>query len=128
MKANRILNLVVGVLGVAASLLMLLTGRETAGSCILNRKGDLNMEDTSLKDQELENVSGGEFRTVNTGDSRDAAIRAYPALNAPVIAVLPNGTAANSTGKFTYADGRNWAEIDYPVRGWIKGAILGYAY
>ena len=63
------------------------------------------MEDTTLKDQELENVSGGEFRTVNTGDSRDAAIRAYPALNAPVIAVLPNGTAANSTGKFTYADG-----------------------
>ena len=56
------------------------------------------MEDTTLKDQELENVSGGEFRTVNTGDSRDAAIRAYPALNAPVIAVLPNGTAANSTG------------------------------
>ena len=86
------------------------------------------MEDTTLKDQELENVSGGEFRTVNTGDSRDAAIRAYPALNAPVIAVLPNGTAANSTVKFTYADGRNWAEIDYPVRGWIKGAILGYAY
>ena len=37
------------------------------------------MEDTTLKDQELENVSGGEFRTVNTGDSRDAAIRAYPA-------------------------------------------------
>ena len=86
------------------------------------------MDDTTLKDQELENVSGGEFRTVNTGDSRDAAIRAYPALNAPVIAVLPNGTAANSTGKFTYADGRNWAEIDYSVRGWIKGAILGYAY
>ena len=36
MKANRILNLVVvGVLGVAASLLMLLTGRETAGIVLL---------------------------------------------------------------------------------------------
>ena len=23
---------------------------------------------------------------------------------------------------------RNWAEINYPVQGWIKGAILGYAY
>ena len=35
MKVNRILNLVVGVLGVAASLLMLLTGRETAGVVLL---------------------------------------------------------------------------------------------
>ena len=55
------------------------------------------MDQTNLKDQELENVSGGEIRTVNTGDTRDAAIRAYPGLNAPVVAVLPNGTAANST-------------------------------
>ena len=86
------------------------------------------MDQTNLKDQELENVSGGEIRTVNTGDTRDAAIRAYPGLNAPVVAVLPNGTAANSTGKFVFADGRNWAEIDYPVRCWIKGDILGYAY
>ena len=86
------------------------------------------METINMKDQELENVSGGEYRTVNTGDSRPAAIRTYPGLNAPVIATLQNGTMANSTGKFAYADGRNWAEIDYPVQGWIKGAILGYAY
>ena len=86
------------------------------------------METKNMNDQELKNVSGGEYRTVNTGDSRDAAIRSYPGLNAPVIATLPNGTVANSTGRFTYADGRTWAEINYPVRGWIKGAILGYAY
>ena len=86
------------------------------------------METIKMHDQELRNVNGGEYRTVNTGDSRDAAIRSYPGLNAPVIATLPNGTVANSTGRFTYADGRNWAEINYPVRGWIKGAILGYAY
>ena len=77
------------------------------------------MKTTNMNDRELENVVGGEYRTVNTGDSRDAAIRSYPGLNAPV---------ANSTGRFAYADGRNWAEIDFPVRGWIKGAILGYAY
>ena len=86
------------------------------------------METKNMNDQELKNVNGGEYRTVNTGDSRDAAIRSYPGLNAPVVAVLPNGTVANSTGRFTYADGRNWAEINYPVHGWIKGAILGYAY
>ena len=86
------------------------------------------MEVKNLNDQELENVNGGEMRIVNTGDSRPAAIRTYPGLNAPVIATLPNGTQANPTGNFTYADGRNWAEINYPVQGWIKGAILGFAY
>ena len=86
------------------------------------------MDTNKLNDQELENVVGGEYRTVNTGDERPAAIRNYPGLNAPVLATLPNGTVANSTGVFVQADGRNWAEIDYPVRGWIKGSILGYAY
>ena len=86
------------------------------------------MDNKNLNEQELENVSGGEFRVVNTGDARPAAIRSYPGLNAPVVATLVHGTQANSTGRFTYADGRNWAEINYPVQGWIKGAILGYAY
>ncbi len=86
------------------------------------------METKSMNDQELESVSGGEWRTVNTGDSRDAAIRSFPGLNAPVVAVLPNGTQANAIGNFAFADGRNWVEINYPVHGWIKGAILGYAY
>ena len=81
-----------------------------------------------IQEQELENVSGGEGRIVNTGDSRDAAIRSYPGLNAPVVATLPNGTAANTTGAFDHADGRTWAEINYPVRGWIKASILGYAW
>ena len=86
------------------------------------------MEPNKMNDQELENVTGGEYRTVNTGDARPAAIRTYPGLNAPVVATLQNGTVANSTGRFMYADGRNWAEINYPVQGWIKGAILGYDY
>ena len=86
------------------------------------------MESKNMNDQELENVEGGEYRIVNTGDERPAAIRTYPGLNAPVIATLTNGTTANTTGRFTYADGRNWAEINFPVQGWIKGSILGYAY
>ena len=81
-----------------------------------------------IKEQELENVSGGAYRVVNTGDDRNAAIRVMPGLNTTIIGSLPNGTMANTTGRFTRVDGRNWAEIDYPVRGWIKGAILGYAY
>ena len=85
-------------------------------------------EKTNLNDQELEKVSGGEYRQVNTGDSRNAAIRSAPGLNTPIIGSLQNGTWANTTGRFTHVDGRNWAEINYPVQGWIKGAILGYAY
>ena len=81
-----------------------------------------------LLDQELEKVSGGVGRIVNTGDSRDAAIRVMPGLNTTIVGTLPNGTVANTTGRFTYADGRNWAEIDYPIKGWIKGSILGYEY
>ena len=81
-----------------------------------------------LLDQELENVSGGVYRVVNTGDERNAAIRVAPGLNTVIIGSLPNGTMANTTGNFVRADGRNWAEIDYPMRGWIKGSILGFEY
>ena len=81
-----------------------------------------------VNESELEGVSGGMSCIVNTGDYRDAAIRNAPGLNTTVIATLPNGTVANTTGVFVQADGRNWAEIDYPVRGWIKGSILGFAY
>ena len=66
-------------------------------------------EKTNLNDQELENVSGGEYRVVNTGDSRNAAIRSAPGLSTPIIGSLPNGPWANTTGRFTRVDGRNWA-------------------
>ena len=91
------------------------------------------METKNMNDQELENVEGGEYRVVNTGDERPAAIRTYPGLNAPVIATLTNGTTANTTGRFTYADGRNWAEIAiaeyFPTRGpltklWQTSSVL----
>ncbi len=85
-------------------------------------------EKININEQELENVSGGEYRVVNTGDSRNAAIRSAPGLNTPIIGSLPNGTWANTTGRFTHVDGRNWAEINAPMWGWIKGSILGYEY
>ena len=82
----------------------------------------------NLNDQDLENINGGEGRIVNTGDSRDAAIRSAPGLSTTIIGSLPNGTMANTTGRFVRVDGRNWAEINYPMWGWIKGSILGYDY
>ena len=81
-----------------------------------------------ILDQDLENVRGGAYRVVNTGDDRNAAIRVMPGLNTTIIGSLPNGTMANTTGRFTRVDGRNWAEIDYPMKGWIKGSILGFEY
>ena len=85
-------------------------------------------EKENLKDHELENVSGGDYRMVNTGDYRNAAIRSAPGLSTPIIGSLPNGTYCNTTGRFTRRDGRNWAEINSPMWGWIKGSILGYEY
>ncbi len=85
-------------------------------------------ENNKINDQELENVSGGIYRVVNTGDTRNAAIRNAPGLSTTIIGSLPNGTVANATGRFVRVDGRNWAEIDYPMWGWIKGSILGFEY
>lgn len=73
-------------------------------------------------------MSGGINRVVNTGDERNAAIRNAPGLSTTIIGSLPNGTVANATGRFTRVDGRNRAEIDYPMWGWIKGSILGFEY
>ena len=73
-------------------------------------------------------MSGGINRVVNTGDERNAAIRNAPGLSTTIIGSLPNGTVANATGRFTRVDGRNRAEIDYPMWGWIKGSFLGFEY
>ena len=73
-------------------------------------------------------MSGGINRVVNTGDERNAAIRNAPGLSTTIIGSLLNGTVANATGRFTRVDGRNRAEIDYPMWGWIKGSILGFEY
>ncbi len=82
----------------------------------------------NVSDQQLESVSGGVTCTVNTGDERNAAIRNAPGLSTEIIGSLPNGTMANTTGRFVRVDGRNWAEINYPMWGWIKGSILGFEY
>lgn len=79
-----------------------------------------------LSDEALNQVVGGVERVVNTGDDRNAAIRSIPGLDTEITALLPNGTIVNTTGQYMLADGRDWAEIDYPVKGWIKASIIGY--
>lgn len=83
---------------------------------------DLN----KINEEALDSVVGGARRIVDTGDDRNAAIRIAPGLDMEQTASLKNGTVVNATGRFKKADGRNWAEIDSPVHGWIKASIIGY--
>ncbi len=83
-------------------------------------------EMNKMNEKALENVTGGVQRTVDTGDTRNAAIRVAPGEDKAQIASLKNGTMVNATGQFVRAGGRNWAEINYPVSGWIKASIIGF--
>ena len=79
-----------------------------------------------INDEMLENVVGGVTRTVNTNTTQNAAVRCGAGKSFEQIASLKNGTEVNATGRFMKADGRNWAEVDAPVKGWIAASILGY--
>ncbi len=84
-------------------------------------------EKKSLNENEMNNVSGGVYRTVNTNMVLKAVVRQGPGFNYPEIASLENGTQANTTGNVSMSgDGVTWYEINYPVYGWMKGTLLGY--
>ncbi|MBQ6385165.1 MAG: SH3 domain-containing protein [Lachnospiraceae bacterium] len=83
-------------------------------------------EMNKLNPEELENVSGGATREVDTGSSSNAAVRSGPGKSYPQVASLENGTIVRTTGCMEYEDGRNWCEISSPVYGWIASSILGY--
>lgn len=80
-----------------------------------------------INEEMLEQVVGGVERTVNTNTTQNAAVRSGAGKSFDQIASLKNGTKVNATGRFMQADGRNWAEVDSPVKGWIAASILGYA-
>ena len=82
-------------------------------------------EFNKLNDQDLENVTGGDARTVNTGSKLDAVVRAGAGTNFPQVASLKNGTIVYATGNNARAGGRTWYEVSAPVYGWIAGGILG---
>jgi len=86
----------------------------------------MSTEFNKISEEALEQVSGGVRRIVDTGTSQNAAVREGAGKGYEQIASLKNGTAVNATGKFKQADGRNWAQIDAPVNGWIAASIIGY--
>ncbi len=81
-----------------------------------------------LNPEELENVSGGKMRTVNTQTGIDAVVRGGPGMEYGQIGSLEDQTQVNTTGykRYNPMDRRTWYEIDYPMYGWMAGRLLGY--
>ncbi len=80
-----------------------------------------------MREEELDTVSGGMWRTVDTKQPMDAVVRSGPGRNYPQIGSLQSGTQANTTGNVAVNgyDGITWHEINYPMYGWMEGNILG---
>jgi hypothetical protein len=81
-----------------------------------------------LNSDELNGVSGGVSRIVDTKQPMDAVVRSGPGMTYPQIGSLRNGTQVNTTGNASYnpQDGRTWYEINYPMYGWMWGTLLGF--
>ena len=93
---------------------------------------DNNMKELSM--DEMDRVSGGVYRTVNTGSDLNAAVRSGPSKSDGQIASLPNGTLVDTvTDKLVYdgASGRHFVEVTFTDKngnsrtGWIASSILG---
>lgn len=85
-------------------------------------------EKKALSSEDMNGVSGGVTRIVDTKRAMDAVVRSGPGTQYPQIASLKNGTQVNTTGNMSYnqIDGRTWYEINYPMYGWMAGSLLGY--
>ena len=99
---------------------------------------DMNMNETEnrreLNLEEMDQVSGGVWRTVNTGTDLNAVVRFGPSKSTKQIASLPNGTTVDTvTDKLVYdpVAERHFVEVVFTDRngnqriGWIASSILG---
>ena len=94
-----------------------------------NHKENKEMEDKKvLNSAEMDGVSGGVMRTVQTNMPVDAVVRSGPGMQHSQIGSLKNNTQVNTTGNSAYnpMDGRTWYEINYPIYGWMAGSLLGF--
>ena len=87
------------------------------------------MEMKELSMDEMEQVSGGMRRPVNTGTEHNAIFRTAPRKNASVICYIHNGEIVNTIGRELVWDpesGRNFIEVAYNgMTGWIAAFIVG---
>jgi len=93
---------------------------------------DKDMRELSL--DEMDQVSGGAYCTVNTGvDNLKAAVRSGPSKSSKQIAALMNGTVVDTISDLVYdpVAGRHFVEVTYTDQGgvsrtgWIASSILG---
>ena len=89
------------------------------------------MEKTrELRPEEMENVTGGVWRTINTGvNGLNAALRDGPAKGSSQIASLKNGTMVDTvTDELVYdpVSKRNFVQVTVNGKtGWIAASIVG---
>lgn len=86
------------------------------------------MNELNLND--MEKVSGGVNRTVNTGvDGLNAALRAEPRKNSKQIGSVPNGSVVDTvTDQLIYdpVAGRNFVQVNWNGQiGYIASSIVG---
>jgi len=89
----------------------------------MNPKTELGME-------EMEKVTGGVLREVNTGiDGLDAAFRQGPMKSSKQIGHLPNGTVVDTVSDELIYDPvskRNFVQITFNGKtGWIAASLVG---
>ena len=87
-------------------------------------------EKRALNPDEIENVTGGVWRTVNTGVSGlNAALRNGPSKGSKQSASLPNKTQVDTvTDQVVYdpVSGRNFVKVKVNGQtGWIAASIVG---
>ncbi len=92
------------------------------------------MDQQELSMETMEQVTGGVYRTINTGiDGMNAAIRADARKDSRQIASLPNGTVIDTvTDNLIYdpVAKRNFVQITFTkngktMTGWVAASIVG---
>jgi hypothetical protein len=81
-----------------------------------------------LSSEALEQVSGGEEKTISNSPSGFAYIRLEPDINSRIIAKAYNGQKISITGLTEEKDGYTWYQVNlignYST-GWIMGHLIG---
>lgn len=94
----------------------------------------MNMEDKrEITLEEMDDVSGGVNRTVNTGTGDKAAIRKGPGKSFGQITSIVNGTSVNTIGDPVWDEvsGRHFIQVEFYDRngnfrtGWIATSLIG---
>ena len=88
------------------------------------------MDKTELSMNEMEQVSGGTWHTVNTGVSGlDAALREKPCKKSRQIGHIPNGIEVDTVSDQLFYDSdscRHYVQVQYNGKtGWVASSILG---